>query len=66
MYQITPMAANIQVIFFRKGDDVIVKFMHNERETKIPIESIDGVYYKWNDVRKFYMDILDNLEKPGL
>ncbi len=66
VYQITPMAANLQMVFFRKGDDVIVKFLHNERETKIPVKSIDGVYYRWQDVRDFYMDILDNMEKPKL
>ncbi len=66
VYQITPMAANLQMVFFRKGDDIIVKFLHNERETKIPIESIDGVHYRWHDVRAFYMGILDTLEKPKL
>ncbi len=66
VYQITPMAANLQMVFLRKGDDVIVKFLHNERETKIPIESIDGVHYHWTDVRNFYMDILESLEKPTL
>ncbi len=58
VYQITPMAANLQIVFYRKGDDVIVKFLHNERETKIPIESIDGVYYRWNDVREYYLSRL--------
>ncbi len=65
VYQITPMAANLQMVFFRKGDDVIMKFLHNERETTIPIESIDGVHYRWSDVRDFYMKILCNLEKPS-
>ncbi len=66
VYKITPMAANLQMIFLRKGDDVIVKFLHNERETTIPAESIDGIHYSWPVVREYYMDMINSLEKPSL
>ncbi len=66
VYQITPMGANLQIIFFRKGEDVIVKFLHNERETRIPAESIDGVHYSWPVVRDYYMNMINSLEKPSL
>ncbi len=66
VFRITPMAANLQMIFLRnKAGDVIVKFLLNEQETSLPIESIDGVHYRWSDVRRFYQDILDNLVKPS-
>lgn len=59
-WKVAPMAANIQLIFYRKAgsDDVLVKFMHNENEKTIPIESDCKPYYHWRDVEKFYLGIL--------
>lgn len=60
-YKIAPMAGNVQIVFFRNrkdSSDIIVKFMLNERETSIPIETDSYPYYKWSDVRAHYMDIL--------
>jgi hypothetical protein len=48
------MGANIQLIFYRKGNDVIVKFLHNERETSIPVSTDIAPYYHWKDVRQFF------------
>ena len=58
-FKISPMAGNIQMIFFRKPvrggeDDILVKFMLNERETSIPIETDTWPYYRWKDVKAFY------------
>ncbi|MCM1153324.1 MAG: histidine phosphatase family protein [Muribaculum sp.] len=56
-WKIAPMAGNIQLVFFRnkkKPDDVIVKFMLNERETSIPVATDIYPFYHWNDVRNFY------------
>lgn len=58
-FKIAPMAGNIQLIFFRNKknpDDVIVKFMLNERETSIPIHTEQFPFYKWNDVKNFYIN----------
>ncbi len=54
-YKVSPMAANIQLIFFRKkgSDDVLVKFLLNEHETTLPVQSDVAPYYHWSDVRKF-------------
>lgn len=60
-FRISPMAANIQVIFFRNGknpDDVIVKFMLNERETSIPIPTKQYPFYKWTDVRNYFQKLI--------
>ena len=49
-----PFAANLQMIFYRskKSDDVLVKFLMNERETKLPaLQAVQGPYYRWNDVK---------------
>ena len=52
-YNVSPMAANIQLIFFRKqgSDDIIVKFLHNEIETTIPIKTDIAPFYHWKDVK---------------
>lgn len=59
-YQISPMAANVQIVFFRnKSGDVIVKFMLNEREIAIPeLETDMFPFYSWDDVKTRYEAIL--------
>ncbi len=60
-YLIIPMAANIQMIFYRKpgtiGDeDVLVKVLLNEREVELPVGHVSGPYYKWKELRDYYMN----------
>ena len=52
--KIIPMAANIQLIFYRKegSDDVLVKFLLNENETSVPMKTDCYPYYHWKDVRE--------------
>lgn len=53
-YNISPMASNIQIIFYKnKSDDVIVKFMLNEKEIGIPLESETYPFYDWNEVKGY-------------
>ena len=55
-YQITPMAANLQMIFYRKKgcDDPLVRFMHNEKEVHFPIECTTAPYYPWSQLKGFW------------
>ena len=57
-WKIAPMAGNIQMIFYRnpkkQGSDVLVKFMLNEKEQHIPVETDIWPYYRWDDVRDYY------------
>ena len=52
-YENTPFAANLQMIFYKnKAGDVLVKFLHNEKETHIiGLQAVTGPYYRWSDVR---------------
>lgn len=52
--KIIPMAANIQMIFYRKegSGDVLVKFLLNENETSVPMKTDCYPYYHWKDVRE--------------
>jgi hypothetical protein len=54
--KIIPMAANIQIVFYRKtnSDDILVKFFLNENETTVPAVKTDcAPYYHWKDVKRF-------------
>lgn len=48
-----PMGSNLQIIFYRnKSNDVIVKFLYQEQETRLRgLEPFYGPYYKWETVK---------------
>lgn len=54
--KLIPMAANIQLVFYRKegSDDVLVKFLFNENETSIPVATDCAPYYHWADVKRYW------------
>lgn len=55
-WKVSPMGANVQFIFFRNNktpDDVIVKILHNEKETSIPVMTDMWPYYHWADVKSY-------------
>ena len=62
LFRLIPMAGNVQMIFFRKdgSDDILVKFLLNENETSIPIETDCYPFYHWSDVEKYYRSMLEN------
>ncbi|WP_165043503.1 histidine-type phosphatase [Dysgonomonas sp. ZJ709] len=60
-FKMAPMAGNIQIVFFQKkgSDDVLVKFLLNEKEILIPPVNSDVLpYYHWKDVEAFYKSLL--------
>lgn len=50
-----PMCTNVQFIFYKNdAGDVLVKILHNERETRITrLEPACGPYYRWSDLRPY-------------
>lgn len=61
-YDIFPMACNIQMVFYRSDapdGDILVKVFRNEHETRLPLKSGMEPYYRWKDVRAFYLARLD-------
>ena len=64
MDEILPMAANLQMIFYRHpSGDVIVRFLHNEHVTTIPIQTaFEGGFYRWTDVKTFVAERIHRLE----
>lgn len=60
---IIPMAGNLQIVFYRpegsrNAEDVLVKCLLNEREVRLPVTPVTGPYYRWTDLRKYYLDKL--------
>ncbi len=55
-YKVSPMGGNVQLVFYSKkgSDDVLVKILHNEVETTIPVSTDMAPYYHWKDVRAFF------------
>ena len=54
-FKATPMASNVQLVFFEnKNRDVLVKFLHNEKEVHIPVKTDIWPYYHWNEVKEYY------------
>lgn len=65
-FEIFPMGSNIQIVFYRPEksenitlEDILVKVLLNEAETKLPVSPVEGNYYRWIDLRNHYMDKLD-------
>ena len=57
-YKMSPMAANLQIIFYRKKgcDEPLVRIMHNEQEVILDIDSKTAPYYRWSDVKGFWAE----------
>lgn len=69
MDEIVPMAANLQMVFYRNAaGDILVKVLHNERVMTLPDgcrkagDDILPPYYHWNNVKRYYQHWLDEDE----
>ena len=63
-YEITPMAGNLQLIFYRRAgdhspEDILVKALINETEVTMPGTPVSGYYYRWVDIRDYYKSKLE-------
>lgn len=55
-FKVTPMASNLQVVFFRpfsEEGEILVKFMMNEHDVLLPVESETAPFYTWPEARRF-------------
>ncbi len=62
---IIPLSANIQWVLYKNSttQDLLIKILLNEREVRINGLKDSGIpfYYKWNDVRNFYIGKLEKM-----
>ncbi len=59
------MGGNLQLVFYRSNpqdEDVLVQVLLNENEATLPIKTDDAPYYHWNDVRDYYLKMLDEYQ----
>ncbi len=68
-YEVFPMGSNLQLIFYRpidaakrNADDVLVKLLLNEAEVTLPGTPVSGPYYRWADLRQYYLDKLSKVK----
>ncbi len=59
---IIPLSANIQWIIYSNGADYLVKVLLNEKEVMLPVTTQVSPYYKWEDVKKYYIGKLNSLK----
>jgi multiple inositol-polyphosphate phosphatase/2,3-bisphosphoglycerate 3-phosphatase len=61
--EVIPLSSNIQWIFYKKKGtgDYLVKVLLNEKEARITGLKSGSAYYKWTDLRAFYMNKLSRL-----
>ena len=54
-----PMGASLQIVFYRNADgNILVKALLNEQEATLPLEAVNGPYYRWDDFKEHYMPIV--------
>lgn len=62
-YDLIPMAGNVQLVFYRNdAGDILVKALLNEREATLPGTPVSGPYYKWSDLKEYYLDKISKVE----
>lgn len=63
-YKIFPMGCNIQLVFYKpkrnRRGDVLVKALLNEREMRLPVATDCHPYYKWADLRTYWLKKLND------
>lgn len=54
------MASNMQFVFYRsrKNPDVLVRVVLNDKELRFPVSGSQGPYYRWEDFRAHYSEIV--------
>lgn len=66
-YRITPMASNLQLIFYRnRQGETLVKLLHNERECLLPLEAYAGPYYSWEKVKAHFSERIQKIRSTEM
>ena len=65
-YNTIPKACNIQMVFYRpigstgnRPENILVKVLLNEHEATLPVKPVQGPYYRWSDLKRYYEKKLD-------
>ena len=58
----TPMAANLQFVFYRskKNPEILFKLLLNGQEANLPqLQAASGPYYRWNDFKAWASELME-------
>jgi multiple inositol-polyphosphate phosphatase/2,3-bisphosphoglycerate 3-phosphatase len=58
---IIPLSANIQWIIYSNGKEQLVKVLLNEKEVALPVKTSLYPYYRWEDLRYYYLEKLKKI-----
>ncbi len=60
----TPAAGNLQLLFYRHATTrrVLVKLLWNENEVRIPLPTVTGPYYAWEDFRAYCLEKMEEAD----
>jgi len=68
-YRIFPMACNVQLILYRptkgRSGDILVKALLNEKEATLPVATDQFPYYRWEDVRAYYLEKIRRFDETN-
>jgi multiple inositol-polyphosphate phosphatase / 2,3-bisphosphoglycerate 3-phosphatase len=56
--KVIPLSANIQWVLYAGSGDYLVKVLLNEREAVLPVSTSQWPYYRWEDLRAYYVQKL--------
>lgn len=59
---VIPLSANIQWVLYSDGKEYLVKALLNEKEVSLPLATTRYPYYRWQDVRDHYRELIQRLE----
>ena len=64
-FRVVTMGSNLQLVYYRskKSPDVLVRILENENDVTLPIKSIEGPFYKWEDVRTYLQNRVKSFQK---
>lgn len=63
-YRVSPMASNLQMVFFRNPDkagtpdEILVRIYLNEKDISLPVTPASGKFYRWADLKTFFSTLL--------
>lgn len=63
MDKVVPMAANLQLVFYSNGKNVLLKILHNEREVGIEGIRDQKVYYSWDRLKAHVSKRLEDFHR---
>lgn len=64
-FRVVTMGSNLQLVYYRskKSSDILVRILENENDVTLPIKSVEGPFYKWEDVRTYLQNRVKSFQK---